>query len=102
MRVEVCVAVVAFAVVIALAAAVRSTWSPCGLSMLSQLTPVAEAGRQQKFARTAAWFMIGAGLGGLSLGAVIALGAAAVAAIGLGVGTGGALGVVFTCVSAAV
>ena len=37
--------------VIALAAAARSTWSPCGLSMLSQLTPLGEAGRGQKYAR---------------------------------------------------
>jgi hypothetical protein len=94
--------VVAFAVVIALAAAVRSTWSPCGLSMLSQITPVAEAGRQQKFGRTAAWFVVGAVLGGLSLGAAIALGAAAVGATGLGSNAAIALAVVFTFISAAV
>jgi hypothetical protein len=74
--------IVTLGVVVALAAAVRSTWSPCGLSMLSQITPVAEAGRQQKFGRTAAWFVAGAVLGGLTLGALIALGAALVAATG--------------------
>ncbi|MDQ1477298.1 MAG: hypothetical protein QOE62_2527 [Actinomycetota bacterium] len=69
--------------VIAVAAAVRSTWSPCGLSMLSQITPVAEAGRHQKFGRTAAWFIVGSVIGGLTLGGLIALGAAAAAAAGL-------------------
>jgi len=69
--------------VIALAAAARSTWSPCGLSMLSQLTPLGEAGRGQKYARTAAWFVAGAVAGGLTLGTVMALGAAAVSASGL-------------------
>jgi hypothetical protein len=62
-------------IVIALAAAVRSTWSPCGQSMLSQLTPVAEAGRGQRFGRTASWFVAGAFLGGLTLGGLMAAGA---------------------------
>jgi hypothetical protein len=69
--------------VIALAAAARSTWSPCGLSMLSQLTPLGEAGRGQRYSRTAAWFVAGAIAGGLTLGAVTAFGAAAVGALGL-------------------
>jgi hypothetical protein len=64
---------------IAGAAAVRSTWSPCGQSMLSQITPVAEAGRRQRFGRTAAWFIFGAVAGGLTLGGVAA-GLAAVVA----------------------
>lgn len=68
---------VGFGIVLALAAAARSTWSPCGLSMLSQITPMAEAGRGHKFARTARWFVIGATLGGLTLGC--AIGAAAFA-----------------------
>jgi hypothetical protein len=71
-------------VVIALAAAARSTWSPCGLSMLSQITPLAEAGRQHKFARTAGWFIAGSVLGGLALGCAIAGAAIVVAAVGLG------------------
>ncbi|MCU1464467.1 MAG: hypothetical protein JWM72_395 [Actinomycetia bacterium] len=75
--------VVTLGLVIALTAAVRSTWSPCGLSMLSQITPVAEAGRHQKFGRTAAWFIAGSVVGGLTLGGIIALGGAAVAASGL-------------------
>ena len=75
---------IVFGIVIALAAAARSTWSPCGLSMLSQITPVAEAGRGHRFGRTAAWFIAGAALGGASLGCVIALGARAFGALGAG------------------
>ena len=67
--------IIGIGIVIALAAAARSTWSPCGLSMLSQITPMAEAGRQQKFARTAGWFIAGAMLGGAMLGGLIAVGA---------------------------
>ena len=37
------------AAVTALAAAARSTWSPCGLSMLSTITPLAEASRGRRF-----------------------------------------------------
>ena len=76
--------IVMFGIVIALAAAVRSTWSPCGLSMLSQLTPMAEAGRGRAFGKTAAWFVAGAVLGGLTLGGATALVALAVGAAGLG------------------
>jgi hypothetical protein len=72
-----------FGAVIALAAAARSTWSPCGLSMLSQLTPLGEAGRGQKYPRTAAWFVAGAIAGGCTLGVVMALGAVVVGAFGL-------------------
>src|SRR5689334_9139171 len=70
-------------VVVALAAAARSTWSPCGLSMLSQLTPLAEAGRGHRFARTASWFVAGATLGGRTLGALMAAGAAVIGALGV-------------------
>jgi hypothetical protein len=73
--------------VIAVAAAARSTWSPCGLSMLSQLTPLAEAGRGQRYARTAGWFVAGATLGGLTLGAVMAAGTAVVGAFGIATAT---------------
>jgi hypothetical protein len=57
---------------VALAAAARSTWSPCGQSMLSQINPIAEAGRGRRYPRTAAWFVSGATAGGLCLGAVCA------------------------------
>lgn len=59
---------VVLALVIALAAAVRSTWSPCGLSMLSTITPLAEAGRGHRYRSTAAWFVAGAVVGGATLG----------------------------------
>jgi hypothetical protein len=61
---------------LAVVAAVRSTWSPCGLSMLSTLTPMAERGRGHRFWVTATWFVLGALLGGATLGAAAAAGAA--------------------------
>lgn len=67
---------------IAVAAAARSTWSPCGLSMLSSITPLAEQGRGHRYRTTAAWFVVGAVLGGASLGLVMAALAAAVHVIG--------------------
>ncbi|MEX0664689.1 MAG: hypothetical protein WD598_07945 [Acidimicrobiia bacterium] len=82
-------------VVIAIAAAARSTWSPCGQSMLSQITPIAEAGRRQRFGRTACWFIGGAVVGGLTLGGLVAGFAAVVAATDLGQST--ALGIVAAC-----
>ena len=74
---------IVLAVVVACAAAARSTWSPCGLSMLSQLTPLAEAGRGNRFARSAGWFIAGSTLGGLTLGVVMAIGATLVGALGI-------------------
>jgi len=57
----------------ALAAAVRSTWSPCGLSMLSTVTPVAERARGHRYGATATWFVIGATVGGATLALGVAL-----------------------------
>lgn len=71
---------VLLALIVAVAAATRSTWSPCGLSMLSTITPMAEQSRGHRFGVTATWFIVGAGLGGLTLG-----GAAALLAAGLSV-----------------
>jgi hypothetical protein len=71
------------AVGIAVIAAFRSTWSPCGVSMLSSITPLSEAGRGHRYPVTVAWFMLGSLLGGITLGAVAALGAMAVGALGL-------------------
>jgi hypothetical protein len=68
---------IVLAVVVAVAAAVRSTWSPCGQSMLSTITPLAERTRRHRFAVTATWFVVGATLGGATLGA----GTAALAAL---------------------
>jgi hypothetical protein len=67
--------------VVAVVAAVRSTWSPCGISMLSTVTPLAERSRGRRFGATAAWFVAGALGGGIGLGAVAAVGAAAVGAL---------------------
>jgi len=75
-------AVIAAAYPLALAAAARSTWSPCGLSMLSSITPLGEAGRGRRFRPTAAWFVAGATLGGAMVGGVMAGLAAAVRALG--------------------
>src|SRR6187455_1818368 len=58
----------ALAFVVAVAAASYSTWSPCGQSMLSQLNPVAERSRHQRYGVTCTWFVVGALLGGATLG----------------------------------
>jgi hypothetical protein len=67
--------------VVAVAAAVRSTWSPCGLSMLSSITPFGERSRGHRYGATATWFVVGSVLGGACLGTVAAA-LAAVAAAG--------------------
>ena len=59
--------------VVAVAAAVRSTWSPCGVSMLSTITPITEASRGHRFSVTAWWYLLGALAGGLTLGALMAI-----------------------------
>jgi hypothetical protein len=69
---------VVFAVAVAVAGAVRSTWSPCGVSMLATVTPLAEAGRGHRYRSTARWFVAGAVGGGTTLG--LALAALALAA----------------------
>jgi hypothetical protein len=74
---------IVLASVVAGAAAIRSTWSPCGLSMLSTITPIGERGRDHRYASTAAWFILGATLGGATLGLGAALLAAGVGALDL-------------------
>lgn len=59
-------------VVLAVAVAVRSTWSPCGVSMLSTLTPMSEAARGHRFWVTAVWYTLGGLLGGIALGLAVA------------------------------
>jgi hypothetical protein len=66
---------------LAVVAAVRSTWSPCGLSMLSTVTPIAERGRGHRFWVTAAWFVAGSLAGGATLGGATALLALAFGAV---------------------
>jgi hypothetical protein len=72
------IVLLASGVAVATAAAVRSTWSPCGLSMLSTITPFTERGRGHSYRATAAWFVTGASAGGALLGVLIGAGAAVV------------------------
>jgi len=63
---------IAAAAVVAVIAAARSTWSPCGVSMLATVTPLAERGRGHRYSSTATWFIIGGTVGGATLGLVMA------------------------------
>ncbi|MGA8724776.1 MAG: hypothetical protein WB565_07020 [Acidimicrobiales bacterium] len=67
---------------VAVAAGVRSTWSPCGLSMLSTITPMSERAKGHSYRATASWFVVGAAAGGVTLGGLSALGALAVRLLG--------------------
>lgn len=60
------------ALLLAVVAALRGTWSPCGLSMISSINPFSEAGRGHRYAVTCSWFVLGAVVGGLALGGVAA------------------------------
>ena len=71
------------AIPVAAISAIRGVWSPCGLSMLSSITPMTEAGRGNRFNVTAAWFVVGGIVGGLSLGLLAAGAAFGVAALSL-------------------
>jgi hypothetical protein len=75
--------VVALGLAVALAAAVRSTWSPCGQSMLSQITPFTERARGQRYGVTAGFFVVGSVVGGATLGVGVALSAAVLSAVDL-------------------
>jgi hypothetical protein len=66
-------AISAVAIVVALVGGVRSTWSPCGISMLSTITPLAEKGRGHRWGATATWYLVGSVAGGATLGAVLGL-----------------------------
>jgi len=67
---------------VAVAAAARSTWSPCGLSMLSTITPLGEQARGNRYATSVAWFVTGAVVGGATLGLLVVPLAAGVGALG--------------------
>jgi hypothetical protein len=92
----------AVALVVATTAAIRGVWSPCGLSMLSSITPMTEAGRGNRFNLTAAWFVVGATVGGLTLGVVGAAGAAGLGAAGVDGRTLAAVGALVLAVTAAI
>jgi hypothetical protein len=89
--------VVVLAVVTTGIAGVRSTWSPCSLSMLSMITPIGEASRGHRYPVTVAWFVAGAVLGGATLGGLIAALAALVRQLSVG-GRGIAIAVVVTAI----
>ncbi len=74
---------IVLAMAVTVAAAVRSTWSPCGLSMLSTITPIGERARGHRYATSAAWFVLGALAGGATLGAAAAALAAGVSTLDL-------------------
>jgi hypothetical protein len=57
---------------LAAVAAARSTWSPCGISMLSTLTPIGERSRGNSYPVTVGWFLVGAVAGGAALGVLSA------------------------------
>jgi len=74
-------AITTLALVVAVVAGARSTWSPCGVSMLSTITPVTEASRERRYGLTVGWFLIGAIAGGATLGVLAATLATAVNAL---------------------
>jgi hypothetical protein len=86
---------------VAVAAAIRSTWSPCGLSMLSTITPIGERGRNHRYYSTATWFVLGAVLGGATLGLGMAALAVGASALELSDTTAMGLAAVLTAVSIA-
>src|SRR6185437_1196753 len=75
------VSVLAFAV--AVVAAIRGLWSPCGLSMVSALNPMSERARSHRYGATVSWYVVGAVGGGALLGLGCALGAFAVGQVDL-------------------
>lgn len=78
-------------IVIAVTCAVRGLWSPCGLSMVSTITPLSERSRGHRFWATATWFVIGGLIGGITLGVGAALAAALMALTGAGIAARAAL-----------
>jgi hypothetical protein len=66
----------ALALLVAMTAAVRGVWSPCGLSMISAINPFTEGARGNRYWLTAIWFIAGSLLGGLLFGLLGAAGAA--------------------------
>jgi len=61
-------AFVVLGIIVAIAAAIRGIWSPCGLSMLTSINPLSERAKGHRYPVTAAWFLVGALLGGITLG----------------------------------
>jgi hypothetical protein len=89
------------AVVLAIATAVRSTWSPCGMSMLATITPMAERARGHRYRSTALWFVTGAVVGGAMLGLATAVVAELAGVVDTGPTTLAALAAIASVVAAA-
>ena len=87
--------------VVVLAAAGRSTWSPCGLSMLSTITPFGERAKGNSYRATVGWFITGAIVGGATLGGAMAATAVAARALDLSGNVTGLLALGATLVVAA-
>jgi hypothetical protein len=81
----------AVAMVLAGVCALRGMWSPCGLSMLSTITPLGERSRGNSYWSSITWYVLGATVGGGCLGACVALGALGFGATGSPTAVGGAL-----------
>ena len=90
------------AVPVAVVAAIRGIWSPCGLSMLSSITPMTESGRGNRFSVTAAWFTAGGIVGGLTTGLAAAIVAAGLGTLDLADTSRWAIGAVLAAVTAAI
>jgi hypothetical protein len=87
------ICITAVAAMVAVAAAIRSTWSPCGLSMLSTITPLSERARGHSCRATTTWFIVGATVGGLTIGVVMALLAGGAGALRLSSATLGSVAI---------
>jgi len=88
----------AVGVVLAVACAIQGTWSPCGLSMLSAITPLGERSRHHRYAWSVTWYVVGAAIGGACLGACMLAAAVAFDALPAATGTGLLLLGLGTCV----
>ena len=88
--------ILSVAALVTVASAVRSTWSPCGLSMLASITPLSETGRGNRFRTTAAWFVVGSTIGGLTLGLGVAILAVGVHGLALSSTAAGVAALVIT------
>jgi len=95
-------ALLILALAVAVVSAIRGVWSPCGLSMLSSITPMTESGRGNRFDVTATWFVIGGITGGLCIGALAGLAAAGVALLDLPTSTLLAVGAAAAVVTASI
>ena len=81
--------------------ALRGTWSPCGLSMLSTITPMSERARHRRYWGSVAWFLAGAGVGGATLGAGMGVGSWLYRQVGMGTSWSAVIAILAAMVSLA-